>query len=73
MPQAFRSFGFSLRVQGRVIRVDISGGQMELTLVSGAPMMVKVYDWWVALSPGKPKRMAVEGAEAAPEARAERA
>ncbi len=73
VPQAFRSFGFSLRVQGRVIRVDISGGQMELTLVSGAPMMVKVYDWWVALSPGKPKRMAVEGAEAAPEAREERA
>lgn len=53
VPWAFRSFAFTMQIQGRRIDVAVEDGTLSLTLLDGAPLMVKVYDQWLALQPAR--------------------
>lgn len=67
VPWAFRSFAFTMQIQGRRIDVAVEDGTLSLTLLDGAPLMVKVYDQWLALQPGATQRAAILEAQAAPD------
>lgn len=66
VPWAFRSLSFKLRMQGRQIDLSIRDGWLHLTLRSGAPLMVLVYDHWLTLAPGEPRRAKLLHQERAP-------
>lgn len=67
VPYAFRSFLFRMKMQGRVIEVAVRDGMLRLTLHSGAPLMVKVYDTWLTLSPGEVRFSKIVHMEVPPE------
>ena len=49
VPHAFRSFAFTIKIQGREIICEVEDGFLTLTLSRGAPIMLKVYGRWWAL------------------------
>lgn len=67
VPYAFRDFAFRMRYQGREIACAVGEGQVTITLLKGAPVMVRVYENWYAVKPGLPaqaKLQYMEGAQA---------
>lgn len=59
VPWAFRSFAFKLKIQDRELDVDIHDNMLQVSIRTGAPIMVKVYDKWYPLKPGWPVRVAL--------------